>query len=317
MADPAPLLYDSLANGDVLSVDLQLSAGCDVHLKVERIRGYSGSESPPLFIAVAHGHVALIQLLLDKGAEAFDPYSDDFPTVLHLLGAFSLDAFKDAYRQIARLILERDTAHIETLSQEGQTPLDVAARHGNLEFMKMLLEFGAQIEGNVSPLSEAAGGGHMPVVQFLLDQGVRTDRFPISNACCGGHVDIVRLLITHGLDEGIGPLHMAAARGHTDVVQFLLDNGTVAEATVEDHQTALHVAATASIARILIDSGYNPRDNRCTAKCRSKCQRAEQCRRNTTMDSHKRDAFLRFPGRVRYRQHQEAFRGRTLPKVGL
>lgn len=61
---------------------------------------------------------------------------------------------------------------------------------------------------------------------------------------------------------GRSPLMMASLRGHADVVAFLLDRGVDANATDQNHRTALYNAASygfAGVVALLLERKGDPR----------------------------------------------------------
>lgn len=118
--------------------------------------------------------------------------------------------------------------------------LDEAARAGNTELVKILLNNGADINDNSahSPLGAACAEGHLEIVRFFLDRGVDDNALqgttvtnPLRAAAGGGYTEIVKLLLARGADpNSVGhfhrtPLQAAASSGHTDIVQALLNYG--------------------------------------------------------------------------------------------
>jgi ankyrin repeat protein len=106
-----------------------------------------------------------------------------------------------------------------------------ACQEGKLELLKTLFDRGAEL--GVSELFLATAGGHVDVVNFLLDR----QNADIIHACDdevlrlsvgNGHTEIVRLLLDRGADVHANDdeaLRIAAGRGNTNVVKLLLDRG--------------------------------------------------------------------------------------------
>lgn len=136
--------------------------------------------------------------------------------------------------------IQGDTAHLEellaanrslvsALSDDGWTPLHLAAFFGNLEAARLLLNKGAQANARSTnsmentPLHAAAAGRHAAVVKLLLDHGAS------SNAR------------QHG---GWTALHAAAQNGDLEMARMLVSGGADVQARAENNQTALDLALT-------------------------------------------------------------------------
>jgi ankyrin repeat protein len=80
-----------------------------------------------------------------------------------------------------RELLEAKTTPYDAVARlsRGATPLHVAAMHGQIEVMTVLLDRGAAIDGlcvdGTTPLHQAAGAGHLAAVELLLARGARID----------------------------------------------------------------------------------------------------------------------------------------------
>jgi ankyrin repeat protein len=158
-------------------------------------------------------------------------------------------------------LLDADPALLERSTNMGKTPLSVAAEHGQLGVMRLLVRGGANINAPVQDLGRtalhyAAEEGHGEMVAFLLEKGaqasIRDDDSvtPLMLACENGHVGVVRMLVTHtgaqGLEvrdrDGKTALRCAAEGGHGEVVAFLLGKGAQASTRDDENVTPLMMA---------------------------------------------------------------------------
>ena len=126
------------------------------------------------------------------------------------------------------------------------TPLIVAVRNGNLDCVKALLKYGAEIEGR---------GDFMHIFE---DDSCPV---PYNYKCCTplfvaatcGNVEILRFLVENGAnvnatdDFGVTPLMAAVENQFLDAVTFLIDQG--ADVNLQDSSglTVLHYATEVSI----------------------------------------------------------------------
>ena len=148
------------------------------------------------------------------------------------------------FRRAASTELARQLA-----DADGVTPLHRAARQGQSDLIKSLVDQGASCEARMhridgstdrshgTPLHWAAIEGHHDSVAALLDAGAQIDaqnawwRTPLHCAARFGHLEVVRLLVARGADKEARrdtnetPLHFAVEEDRYDVVKFLLDAG--------------------------------------------------------------------------------------------
>jgi ankyrin repeat protein len=155
----------------------------------------------------------------------------------------------------------------------------VAAMHGNLEELRRLVQQDRQLLdaqwGELTPLTVAARRGNLEVVRYLLDEGADINLQPrddgtgiLEEACMNGLLELVTLLLARGAytgpdNMGWTPLMAASSQGHTDVAKLLLAHGccNVDDRTYGRATTALHSACfreRAGVVGLLLEAGADP-----------------------------------------------------------
>lgn len=138
---------------------------------------------------------------------------------------------------------------------------------GDVEAVGLLLRAGISPDARdgqgIGALHRAVAGGHLQVVQALLDRGADgADVLP--RAAAQGRRDALALLLARQPDAAaLGrALHAAACGPHTDIVRTLLDAGAEVDARGGRHDsTALIEAAAeanAAIVQLLLQRGADP-----------------------------------------------------------
>jgi hypothetical protein len=183
--------------------------------------------------------------------------------------------------EVTRL-LDGDPTLLERRNDMGKTPLVLAAEHGQLGVVKLLVQRGANINAQLygmTALLYAAVQGHEEVVAFLLEKGAQSTTrdddnvTPLMLACGYGHLDVVRMLVQHTGGEGIDArdgihdwtaLHHAACGSHEQIVRFLLFAGADPTLTDNEGRTPQEVA-TPELDEDMDDEEWRARCARCVA----------------------------------------------------
>ena len=180
------------------------------------------------------------------------------------------DGSSDLTDLLKRLKPEQSKTALETKTKDGShfvTPLIIAAHNGNLNSVRILLRYGADIEARgtlkmddeviegCTPLWAAAASGRLDVVKLLIERNADVDSrtltgsTPLRVAAHEGHLDVVRCLVESGADVNARndyestPLMAACYFGHLSVVTYLIDKGAFMDLQYKDAgNTALHDA---------------------------------------------------------------------------
>jgi ankyrin repeat protein len=185
--------------------------------------GIEYGSPPPLLLAAGRGHLRIVQLLLDKGAD---------------VNAVSLGTYFQG-------------------NFNGQTALMSACENGFRSVVELLLDRGADVNKlsafDTTALHHAALKGRTAIAELLLKRGARPDVLS---------KDLTRFENWPNFSvNGATPLHFATERGITAMVELLLKSG--ASATLPNHakKTPLHLAASlpdTNICVLLLDKGADP-----------------------------------------------------------
>jgi ankyrin repeat protein len=76
-----------------------------------------------------------------------------------------------------------------------------------------------------SAMYEAAKGGHMEIVKFMIEKGGKDFDWTMTNAARGGHMEIVKLMIEKGATDFNWAISYAAEGGHMEIVKFMIEKG--------------------------------------------------------------------------------------------
>ncbi|KAL8783040.1 MAG: hypothetical protein Q9213_004937 [Squamulea squamosa] len=191
---------------------------------LDRGEGISIGSGSPLHIAVEHGSIDIVKLLVARGFDIEAPLSSD--------------------------------------SNLNDTPLHKAAVKGSIDILAYLVSKGADIEARrkdqKTPLILAASKGTLETVQYLLERGVRVNSVDASGytalhwATITTRPDVLRLLLVFQADimarsaTGWTALHCTSTcttNRTAECIGILIDGGLDVDAKDHVMETALHKAS--------------------------------------------------------------------------
>lgn len=204
---------------------------------------------PPICQAAKKQDIALIRLLLEKGAN-IDIQSNVMTrqqTPLHI-------ATSKNNNYLAHLLLIKYLANPTIKMSDGQTVLHIAARNGDLTIVKLLAKYfiknnNLQSQQNATtvcgftPLHIAAQYGQFPLLLYLVNNSNvnlvdKRKRSPLHYACELGRKDIIKYLILNGANPTIEdkhnktPLILTVKSKNIHAVQTLIKFGVPIDAGV-------------------------------------------------------------------------------------
>ncbi|KAK2599185.1 hypothetical protein QQS21_005376 [Conoideocrella luteorostrata] len=223
-----------------------------------------------LLLASYFGHFAIVECLLENGADIEAKDNTSGRTPLHL-------AARNGHEAVVKLLIDKGS-NVHAMDDNDGTPLWTAADMGHEAIVELLLDSGADIEVRDSvygytPLCIAVVMTHEAIVELLLNKGAdieakrsKHSQTPLWIASARGHRAIVQLFLRKGADieakdseYSYTPLCIAALMEHEAIVELLLDKGADVEAKDSEFSfTPLYIAAAIgheAIVKLLLDKG--------------------------------------------------------------
>ena len=243
----------------------------------------SKSGTTPLYYAALCGFQDLVEHLVIKYPRHVNSRGGCYVTPL--FAALSRRHFQTVE------LLRRNGADVNVRGNDtdGKTPLFSAAWYGDLEVVRVLLDYKVDINArsptNWTAMHYVSKGPHLGwtlpphcgdqllpdiarlLVEQVADVNAQADdgRIPLHVVAEWGRLEVMRVLLEHGANvgaknnEGRTPLHLAAISG-SETVHILLEHG--ANVAVEDNEgrTPLHLATSSGGVetwRALLEHGAN------------------------------------------------------------
>lgn len=175
----------------------------------------------------------------------------DRDTILHF--AASANKF-----EICEFVLSKGLMGVNTINNNGNTPLHNAAIYNSKEAAEILLRYGAKVnakaEYDETPLHVAAKNDSKEIAELLISHGAKInakdafEKTAVSIAAENNSKEVLELLLSHGADINskddvkLTPLHLAALNDYKEIVETLLQHGADINAKDNSGKTALELA---------------------------------------------------------------------------
>ncbi|CAH0057757.1 unnamed protein product [Clonostachys solani] len=155
----------------------------------------------------------------------------------------------------------------------GYTPIQLAAKDGSVDMLRLLLELGADVNGlegqDGTTLHYGFKSGDKEVVQFLLDNGalITSDSTLIWHAIKHDLDEYIPILVEKGagLDQdyqGQSPLALAFSSGKHSLVQYLISQGATFSTGSAELARELATKGSLDDLKFLLDHGLDPNSKR-------------------------------------------------------
>ncbi|KAJ7613765.1 ankyrin repeat-containing domain protein [Mycena polygramma] len=149
------------------------------------------------------------------------------------------------------------------INADGGPALRVAAKNGDTQIAKFLIESGTRIDASV--LCAALKSGNAEVAKLLADSEASTDinvnvGQELAAAAENGNAEVISLLIESGADirtHGRQALGAASKGGNTDILRLLIDGGADLDANDGLALVTASNARNIAAVKLLIESGAN------------------------------------------------------------
>lgn len=209
-----------------------------VRTKGADINAQNSNGEVPFFIACKYGRCYIMNQLLNHYSNDIDFDLKDINGIGYMHYVAAVLNSNESLQWLLNKGLD-----INIISNFG-TPLCIGSQHANIDSVRMLLDYGADInlvraDSGRTSLIVAAQEGRLEIVNELLNRNADIEIYDLQGATVLHHMaqigraDIMDMLLkkTNKVDiitnkvEKVTPLYMASLNGHLELVKMLLDHG--------------------------------------------------------------------------------------------
>ncbi|XP_014848377.1 PREDICTED: ankyrin repeat and death domain-containing protein 1B isoform X1 [Poecilia mexicana] len=206
----------------------------------------------PIHLAAWFGSLEILKLLVQAGAEQ-KVENEEGLNIMHCA------AINNHTEIVEYIINDMQMKELNKEDQSGHLPFALAAEHGSIEMLKMLMEpyNMATMKPNKrgdTPLHLAARNGHLDAVQLLLQSFDTRDEVNMDGetalyqAADNSQEECVLALLDAGCDPNIltvakrSALHVVSESGDSSLVQLLLEYNAHTDVQNQQLEAPLHLA---------------------------------------------------------------------------
>ncbi len=229
-------LHGASSEGEAVAAAIRKREPAEVRRLLDEsphlLRAGDVRSNQPIHWAVMTRQLPLIDELLARGADIDARRADGARPIQLTNGDYHYRGWRDVPDDV---MTTPDEVYRHLVARGARVPIGMAAFKGDLARVRALLDEDPTLANRVDEYnSYYAGCGA-----------------PLKNAVAGGHLEIVELLLERGADpnlpeEGIAPhghaLYSAVYHGHYEMVQLLLERGAYPNPPVESSADAVWIA---------------------------------------------------------------------------
>lgn len=205
---------------------LVCSAACIAAALSAGAAAQTRNAGPEFWEAVARDDTQRVQTLLLRGVDTNAQHPQHGPAIV----VAARERSWKALHQLAGI----PGTKVDAPNGRGETALMLAALHGHLDSVRLLVEKGAQVNrSGWAPLHYAAVNGNLELLRYLIEQHAYIDAqspnrtTPLMMSARHAHTDAVRLLVEAGADptprndSGIDAAGYLQQQGQPEVANWL------------------------------------------------------------------------------------------------